>query len=100
MEPWSITRKWTIPNLGVPRSPSTRRAQRRFSSGLPKLFRMHWLGVAPAFACLVWKEPYLWERGVPLLLDGKIIGAIGLSGDTSEHDGQCAKAGAEAVQKP
>jgi len=40
------------------------------------------------------------EGGVPLLVDGKIIGAIGLSGDTSEHDGQCARAGADAIQKP
>ncbi len=40
------------------------------------------------------------EGGFPLLVDGKIIGAIGLSGDTSEHDAQCARAGAEAVQKP
>jgi len=40
------------------------------------------------------------EGGVPLIVDGKIIGAIGLSGDTSEHDAQCAKAGAEAAAKP
>ena len=40
------------------------------------------------------------EGGVPLLVDGKIIGAIGLSGDTSEHDGQCARAGVDAIQKP
>ena len=40
------------------------------------------------------------EGGFPLIVDGKIIGAIGLSGDTSEHDAQCAKAGADAVQKP
>ncbi len=40
------------------------------------------------------------EGGVPLIMDGKIIGAIGLSGDLSEHDSQCAKAGADAVQKP
>lgn len=38
------------------------------------------------------------EGGVPLMVGGKIIGAIGVSGDLSEHDGQCAKAGAEAVQ--
>jgi uncharacterized protein GlcG (DUF336 family) len=38
------------------------------------------------------------EGGLPLMVGGKIIGAIGLSGDTSEHDGQCARAGAEAVQ--
>ena len=40
------------------------------------------------------------EGGVPLVVDGKIIGAIGLSGDTSEHDAQCARVGADAVEKP
>ena len=40
------------------------------------------------------------EGGFPLIVDGKIIGAIGLSGDLSEHDAQCAKAGADAVAKP
>jgi uncharacterized protein GlcG (DUF336 family) len=40
------------------------------------------------------------EGGVPLIVDGKIIGAVGLSGDTSEHDAQCAKAGADAAQRP
>jgi glc operon protein GlcG len=38
------------------------------------------------------------EGGIPLLMDGKIVGAIGVSGDTSEHDAQCAKAGADAVK--
>jgi glc operon protein GlcG len=37
------------------------------------------------------------EGGVPLLVDGKLIGAIGVSGDLSENDGQCAKAGAAAL---
>jgi glc operon protein GlcG len=37
------------------------------------------------------------EGGIPLVLDGKIIGAIGVSGDSSDHDGQCAKAGADAL---
>jgi glc operon protein GlcG len=40
------------------------------------------------------------EGGVPLIVDGKIIGAIGLSGDLSEHDAQCARAGTDAIQKP
>jgi glc operon protein GlcG len=35
------------------------------------------------------------EGGIPLLVDGKIIGAIGVSGATTPQDGQCAKAGAE-----
>ena len=38
------------------------------------------------------------EGGIPLLMDGKIVGAIGLSGGTSQQDGQCAKAGADVVK--
>jgi glc operon protein GlcG len=38
------------------------------------------------------------EGGIPLVLDGKIVGAIGVSGDTSDHDGQCAQAGADALK--
>src|SRR5262245_56855526 len=33
------------------------------------------------------------EGGVPLVVDGTIVGAIGLSGGTSAQDGQCAQAG-------
>lgn len=38
------------------------------------------------------------EGGIPLVADGKIIGAIGVSGDTSEHDNQCAGVGAAVVK--
>ncbi len=38
------------------------------------------------------------EGGLPVLVDGKIAGAIGVSGGTSAQDGQCAKAGADAVK--
>ena len=38
------------------------------------------------------------EGGVPLLSGGKIIGAIGVSGDTSDHDGICAQAGAATIK--
>src|ERR1700686_1310609 len=34
------------------------------------------------------------EGGVPLLVEGKLVGAIGVSGDLAEHDGQCASAAA------
>ena len=37
------------------------------------------------------------EGGVPVVIDGKIVGAIGVSGGTSAQDGQCARAGAAAV---
>jgi uncharacterized protein GlcG (DUF336 family) len=38
------------------------------------------------------------EGGVPLIVEGKIVGAIGVSGDSSEHDNQCAMAGAAVVR--
>jgi uncharacterized protein GlcG (DUF336 family) len=38
------------------------------------------------------------EGGLPLIVDGKIIGAIGVSGDSSEHDNQCATAGAALMK--
>ena len=39
------------------------------------------------------------EGGLPIVVDGKIIGAIGVSGVTSEQDGQIAKAGVDALLK-
>jgi glc operon protein GlcG len=40
----------------------------------------------------------LMEGGVPIVLDGKIIGAIGVSGVDSKDDAQIAQAGADAVK--
>jgi uncharacterized protein GlcG (DUF336 family) len=37
------------------------------------------------------------EGGLPLVIGGAIVGAIGMSGGTSEQDGQCAKCGADAL---
>ena len=38
------------------------------------------------------------EGGVPLVVDGKIIGAIGCSGGTGQQDGTACTAGAAAVK--
>lgn len=38
------------------------------------------------------------EGGVPIIVDGKIVGAIGVSGVASHQDGQVAKAGADALK--
>jgi len=38
------------------------------------------------------------EGGIPLVMDGKIVGAIGVSGAASAQDAQCAKAGADAIK--
>jgi glc operon protein GlcG len=38
------------------------------------------------------------EGGIPIVVDGKIIGGIGVSGVTSEQDAQIAQAGIEALK--
>jgi uncharacterized protein GlcG (DUF336 family) len=38
------------------------------------------------------------DGGYPLISDGKIIGAIGMSGDSSENDGRCCQAGAAVLK--
>lgn len=38
------------------------------------------------------------DGGLPLLMDGKIVGAIGLSGGSSAQDGMAAKAGADVLK--
>jgi uncharacterized protein GlcG (DUF336 family) len=38
------------------------------------------------------------EGGIPIVVDGKIIGAIGVSGGTAPQDGQVAKAGVDALK--
>lgn len=38
------------------------------------------------------------EGGVPIVVDGKLVGAIGVSGGTGAQDGQIARAGAAAVK--
>jgi glc operon protein GlcG len=38
------------------------------------------------------------EGGIPIMVDGKIVGGIGVSGVTSQQDAQIAKAGADAAK--
>jgi uncharacterized protein GlcG (DUF336 family) len=38
------------------------------------------------------------EGGLPLVMDGKIVGGIGVSGGTGEQDGISAKAGLDALK--
>jgi glc operon protein GlcG len=39
------------------------------------------------------------EGGIPILIAGKIVGAIGVSGDASEHDSQAAQAALDSFTK-
>lgn len=38
------------------------------------------------------------DGGVPIIQDGKVVGAVGISGGSGEQDGQTAMAGAAAVK--
>lgn len=38
------------------------------------------------------------EGGIPLIVDGKVIGAVGASGGSSDQDGATAQAGANAMK--
>jgi len=37
------------------------------------------------------------EGGIPIVMDGKIVGAIGVSGGASSQDAQCAKAAVDSL---
>ena len=39
------------------------------------------------------------EGGIPLVVDGKIVGAVGVSGATSPQDAQCSQAGVDSLGK-
>jgi uncharacterized protein GlcG (DUF336 family) len=38
------------------------------------------------------------EGGIPIVVDGKIVGGIGVSGADSKDDAQVAQAGADAIK--
>lgn len=40
------------------------------------------------------------EGGIPIVVDGKIVGAIGVSGVQSTQDAQVADAGVKAISSP
>jgi len=39
------------------------------------------------------------EGGIPIVIDGKIVGAVGVSGATSQQDGVCAQAAIDTLGK-
>jgi glc operon protein GlcG len=44
-------------------------------------------------------EVIAWRGGIPLVEDGKLIGAIGVSGGAGSQDEACSKAGAATVNR-
>ena len=55
------------------------------------------LGPNPSATLRAWAGMPPLEGGVPLVHDGDIVGAIGVSGVKSSEDGQIAQAGAGAL---
>lgn len=60
-----------------------------------KVFEDMVVGGKPQMACLPGATPI--EGGLPLVVDGQVVGAIGISGVTSAQDGQIAAAGVAAL---
>ena len=62
-----------------------------------KVFADQYAGRNRAFTTFP-EKPVASEGGVPIVVDGKIIGAIGASGGTGQQDGLAAAAGASAAK--
>jgi len=60
-----------------------------------KAFEDQLVGGRQAILALPGAMPF--EGGLPIVVDGEVIGAIGVSGVTSQQDGQIAKAGVDAL---
>jgi len=60
-----------------------------------KAFEDQLVGGRQAILALPGAMPF--EGGLPIVVDGEVIGAIGVSGVTAQQDGQIAKAGVDAL---
>jgi glc operon protein GlcG len=63
-----------------------------------KLFENLLAGGGAGTRVLTLRNASTVEGGLPIVIGGKIIGGIGVSGVTSEQDGVVAKAGADALK--
>ena len=94
---WSISRRWTAPS-----SPSTEIAQGKARTSVmyrrpSKAFADQYAAGNTAFTTFP-ERPVASEGGVPIIVNGKIVGAIGASGGTGQQDGVAAAAGAGAAK--
>jgi len=63
-----------------------------------KAFQDLLAGGGPGLRILGLRDAMPIEGGIPLVMEGQIVGAIGVSGDSSDHDGICAQAGADTLK--
>ena len=80
----AMAKAWGVLGMGLPARALTERAQRapQFFATLSVLSGGRMMPVA---------------GGVPLTMDGQVVGAAGISGDTSDNDEACAIHGAQAA---
>ena len=80
----AVAKAWGVLGMGLPAHVLTERAQRA-----PQFFA--------ALSVLSGGRMIPVPGGVPLRVDGQLIGAAGISGDTSDNDEACAVHGAQAA---
>jgi len=91
-------KKWTTPNSAAQEVAIDKaRTAARFKRPT-KAFQDTLAGGGDGLRVLGLKGVVPIEGGIPLVMDGKIVGAIGVSGATSAQDAQCAKASADTVK--
>jgi glc operon protein GlcG len=64
-----------------------------------KVFQDMVAGGGPGLRILGLRDAMPIEGGVPLVVNDQIIGAVGVSGDSSDHDGICAQAAANSLEQ-
>lgn len=64
-----------------------------------KVFQDGLAAAGPGLRILTLRGANAAEGGVPIAIDGRIIGGLGVSGGTGEQDGSVAKAGLDALAK-
>jgi len=63
-----------------------------------KAFQDMVAGGGPGLRILGLPDAVPIEGGVPLILDDKVVGAIGVSGGAADQDGMCAQAAADSLK--
>jgi uncharacterized protein GlcG (DUF336 family) len=76
----------------------TRRDRRRSSNGRRTLLASGSIVKAIGMIVLGLRGAVPVEGGLPIVVDGKLIGALGVSGGSSAEDEVCAEAGAAALK--
>ena len=95
---WSISRSRTIASMRPSRSRSTRRARRR-AIGARRWCSNGCSARGAFFAYLPTLDDVIASRGGnPIVVGGKLIGAIGVSGGTGSQDDVVSQAGAAALK--